>query len=101
MDNLQYIDEEMELNDQNGEMYKTTIRQWYMTALLIDEEPCIQSIGQIGISNRYHFVCKTEHLSHVGRLLDEYFDGLSVFMNPQKQFIPSMDMMIHHSAQAE
>ena len=79
VDNLQYIDKEMELNDQNGEMYKMTIRQWCMTALLIDEQLCNQSIVQIGISNRYHFVCKTEHFNQVRRLLDVYFDGLSDF----------------------
>ena len=74
VDNLQYIDKVMELNDQNGEMYKMTIIQWCMTGILIDDEPCIQSIAQIGISNRYHFVCKTDHLSQVRRLLDDYFD---------------------------
>jgi len=79
VDNLQYIDKEMELNDHNGDSYKMTIRQWCMTALLIDDKPCIQSIAQIGISNRYHFVCKAEHLNQVRRLLDEYFDGLSDF----------------------
>ena len=50
-----------------------------MNSLLIDEEPCIQSINKIGISNRYHFVCKTKHLSQVRRLFDTYFDGLNVF----------------------
>ena len=69
----------MELNDHNGDMYKMTIRQWCMTGLLIDDEPCIQSIAQIGISNRYHFVCKSERLNQVRRLLDEYFDRLTDF----------------------
>ena len=41
VDNLQYIDKVMELNDQNGEIYNMTIRQWCMTRILIDEEPCI------------------------------------------------------------
>ena len=79
VDNLQYIDKEMDISGHKGETYKMTIRQWCMTGLLIDDEPCIQSIAQIGVSNRYHFVCKSEHLNQVCRLLDEYFDGLTEF----------------------
>ena len=85
MENLQYIEKEMELNDQNGEIYKMTIRQWYMTGLLIDEELCIQYISQIGINNRYHFVYKTTHLNLVRRLIDESFDGLSEFYETREE----------------
>ena len=50
-----------------------------MTGILIDEEPCIQCITQICISNRYHFVCKTGHLSQVRILLDDYFNRLTEY----------------------
>ena len=56
IDNLQYIDKGMDLTDDNGDIYQMTIRKWCMTELVIDDKPCIQSIAQIGVSNRYHFV---------------------------------------------
>ena len=48
-----------------------------MTELLIDDKPCIHTIAQIGVDDRYHFVCKNKHECQVRRLLDDYFDRLS------------------------
>ena len=84
IDNLQYIGKEMDLVDNSGESYKMSIRKYCMTELYIDDSPCIKSIDQIGIDNRYHFVCKAEHERQVRRLLDEYFDSLTdFFTNPE------------------
>lgn len=67
----------MELIENNGEPYHMAIREYCMTELLINEQPCIKYIAQIGIDNHYHFVCKNDHESQVRRLLDEYCDSLN------------------------
>ena len=67
----------MDLTNVHDEPYQTTIRKMCMTEIVIDGSPGIQAIEQIGIEDRYHFVCKNAHESQVRRLLDEYFDRLT------------------------
>lgn len=74
----------MNFRDNNGYIYQTTIRQWCMARLVINNESYVKSITQIGINNQCHFVCKTEYESQVWRLLDEYFDSLSEFFDISK-----------------
>lgn len=52
-----------------------------MTKFLIDNEPGIKVIAQVGMDDRYHFVCKNEHEGQVRRLFDEYFDQLSNYFD--------------------
>ena len=74
MDNLQYVDKVMDLSEPNRDQYQMTIHNICTTEILIDNEPCIKAILQIGIDNRYHFVCKNEHECQVQRLIDDSFD---------------------------
>ena len=69
----------MDLTDVNEEPYQTTIQKMCMTEIVIGGVPGIQAIEQIGIEDRYHFVCKNVHESQVQQLLDKYFDRLNNF----------------------